>query len=719
MDNNALWMFVILIAAVVVGAGWLLYSRRRGTAPVDSPAGGPDRPASGASQAAAGPSGQSTSVSNVTAGRDVFVTNAGGDVSYNTYLPPGLPPLPLQKPLRTQHFTGRAQELAKLLADMQPGKVVTLCGAGGMGKSALAAEAIWTLSPGDEPPERFPDGILFHTFYHQPQASLALEKIARAYGVDSRPSPRDAALQALSGKTVLLVLDGTEQADDLPAVLAVAGNCGVLITTRRHADAPDEVQDVEPLPRSESLGLLRAWAGRYAADDAASNDIVRLVGGLPLALYLCGRYLAQRHQQAGEYVAWLKEGRLEALHFGERPTKSIPLLLRRSLEQVSKEAQAAFGVAGILALAPFGADTVAAALDVKTGAANRALGELVDYGLLLRLDDSYQVTHALAHSYARTEAAPDADVVNRLAMHYAAVAEAKSAKGLPGYAALDSHRVHIVAVQAAALKAEQWEAVRQITWNLEDYLDLQGYFTDRQTIIQAGLTAARASNAQYDQAEFLNRLGNAHFSLGETRRAIEYYEQYLVIAREIGDRGGEGAALGNLGNAYYSLGETRRAIDLYEQQLVIVREIDDRRGEGAALGNLGNAYYSLGGTRRAIEYHEQYLVIAREIGDRRGEGNALGSLGNAYYSLGETRRAIEYHEQYLVIAREIGDRHGEGIASWNLGLAYEKEDDLAQAIANMQVCVDYERELSHPDAEADAQRVDQLRARLAASSQRS
>ena len=96
--------------------------------------------------------------------------------------------IPLQKPLRTQHFTGRAQELAKLLEDLQPGKIVTLCGPGGMGKSALAAEAIWTLAPGDDPPDRFPDGIIFHTFYHQPQAGLALEAIARAYGVDPRPA---------------------------------------------------------------------------------------------------------------------------------------------------------------------------------------------------------------------------------------------------------------------------------------------------------------------------------------------------------------------------------------------------------------------------------------------------------------------------------------------------------------------------------------------------
>lgn len=61
-----------------------------------------------------------------------------------------------------------------------------------------------------------------------------------------------------------------------------------------------------------------------------------------------------------------------------------------------------------------------------------------------------------------------------------------------------------------------------------------------------------------------------------------------------------------------------------------------------------------------------------------------------------------------MIAREIGDRGGEAIAAWNLGLA--------QAIANMQICVDYELELGHPNAEADAQQVNELRARLATSS---
>ena len=78
-------------------------------------------------------------------------------------------------------------------------------------------------------------------------------------------------------------------------------------------------------------------------------------------------------------------------------------------------------------------------------------------------------------------------------------------------------------------------------------------------------------------------------TLGDARKAIEYYEQALAIAREIGDRRGEGTALGNLGLAYAALGDARKAIEYYEQALAIAREIGDRRGEGACAGQPGHA----------------------------------------------------------------------------------------------------------------------------------
>jgi len=53
--------------------------------------------------------------------------------------------LPFQRPPQVPHFTGREDEIAALLRDLQPGRAVTICGPGGMGKTSLAAEAIWQL----------------------------------------------------------------------------------------------------------------------------------------------------------------------------------------------------------------------------------------------------------------------------------------------------------------------------------------------------------------------------------------------------------------------------------------------------------------------------------------------------------------------------------------------------------------------------------------------
>ena len=192
--------------------------------------------------------------------------------------------------------------------------------------------------------------------------------------------------------------------------------------------------------------------------------------------------------------------------------------------------------------------------------------------------------------------------------------------------------------------------------------------------------AAFPQESRQGEGNALGNLGLAYYSLGQYQTAINFHEQSLAIAREIGNRQGAGNALGNLGNAYYSLGQYQTAINFHEQSLAIAREIGDRQGEGATLGNLGIAYDSLGQYQTAINFHEQYLAIAREIGDRQGEGNALGSLGNAYNNLGQYQTAIDFHEQYLAIAREIGDRQGEGNALGNLGNAYRNLGQYQTAI---------------------------------------
>ena len=224
-------------------------------------------------------------------------------------------------------------------------------------------------------------------------------------------------------------------------------------------------------------------------------------------------------------------------------------------------------------------------------------------------------------------------------------------------------------------------------------LQIWAYYQELIPVYIKLIEIARKLGDRQGESAALGNLGNAYNSLGQYDRAIDFYQQKLTIAREIGDRRGEGISLGNLGTEYCSLGQYDRAIDFLQQSLTIAREIGNRWSEGAALGNLGNAYYSLGQHDRAIDFYQQHLTIAREIGDLWSEGAALGNLGNAYNSLGQYDQAIDFYRQRLTVARKIDDRLGEGIALGNLGNAYYSLGRYEDAAKLYQQSLDSKKEI--------------------------
>ena len=172
----------------------------------------------------------------------------------------------------------------------------------------------------------------------------------------------------------------------------------------------------------------------------------------------------------------------------------------------------------------------------------------------------------------------------------------------------------------------------------------------------------------------------AYDRLGDHKKAIEFYQQSLSIAKEIGNKGSEGKAYGNLGNAYQSLCNYKKAIEFYQQSLTIAKKIGEKNTEGSLYGNLGSAYDLLGDYKKAIEFHQQSLSIAKEIGNKGSEGAAYTNLGRAYRSLGNYKKGIEFHQQCLSFAKEMGNKGLEGTAYAHLGSAYHRLGDHKKAI---------------------------------------
>jgi hypothetical protein len=134
------------------------------------------------------------------------------------------------------------------------------------------------------------------------------------------------------------VLDGVEVADDLLAILSVASDCGVVMTTRRRWDMGMDNLDLETMSIDEASRLLEYWV-RQTTDEGIIRKICELVGGLPLAVTLAGRYMAATQDSPANYLDWLEQELLLALHHGEHQHESIPVLLRKSLARASERAR--------------------------------------------------------------------------------------------------------------------------------------------------------------------------------------------------------------------------------------------------------------------------------------------------------------------------------------------------------------------------------------------
>jgi non-specific serine/threonine protein kinase len=212
----------------------------------------------------------------------------------------------LPEPLSS--FVGRQVDLERLVALLEgpAARVITVTGAGGIGKTRLAVAAASIVQ------DRFADGVVFVGLEAIRRPEQVLPAMARALGVRERAGqPRQEQLQRfLRHKQLLLLLDNVEQvlaaAPEVAALAAAAKQVRVLVTSR----APLRVSGEREFPLAP-LGLpldgvsvaevISSDAGRlfveraqehaagFSLDEASAPlvaDICARLDGLPLAIEL-------------------------------------------------------------------------------------------------------------------------------------------------------------------------------------------------------------------------------------------------------------------------------------------------------------------------------------------------------------------------------------------------------------------------------------------------
>jgi tetratricopeptide (TPR) repeat protein len=101
--------------------------------------------------------------------------------------------------------------------------------------------------------------------------------------------------------------------------------------------------------------------------------------------------------------------------------------------------------------------------------------------------------------------------------------------------------------------------------------------------------------------------------MGNTEGAISHTEEYLRIARKLGDARDEAFALGNLARAYEHLGDDAKAIETYQQRLAIARELRDPYNAGSSLLSLSMLFGKQNRYELAISFAEEAVRIHETI----------------------------------------------------------------------------------------------------------
>jgi tetratricopeptide (TPR) repeat protein len=598
---------------------------------------------------------------------------------------------------------------------------------GGVGKTALAYVLAEKLR------DSYPDGQILvkmdGTSNNPLKPISAMERIIHAYEPMARLPGNDEELIAIfekimRGKRALILLDNAVNREQVKPLLDnLPGACAVIITSR-HIFTLEGMKriDLNVLLPQEATKLLLRICGyditdpNFAEQEDTWKEIARLCGYLPLALRAAGSMLANTLDLSPhQYLEKLKDERTRLEKIGKEGVDlDVEASFSLSYSLLAEETAIVFRM---LSIFQFDFDGQAEE-EICQDEEHKHLSELLQWNLIeyQRNTKRYRL-HDLVRIFAENKLrSTDKETSifraqQRYSVHYENVLSRANAlfleSGKNGIELFERERENIIPGQRwAEENIDNDDLARKLCRSYPDsglhVLDLRIHPKMKITWLKCAIAACQTLGDRQGEGVNLGNLGLAYAALGDARKAIDYYEQQLVITREIGDRRGEGADLGNLGNAYIDLGDAHKAIDYYKQHLAIAREIGDRGGEGNALGNLGNTYAVLGDAHKSIEYYEQALVITREIGDKRNEGNWLGNLGIAYKNLGDARKAIEYYEQALAILREIGDRRGEGNALGNLGNAYADLGDARKAIEYYEQRLVIAREIGDRRGEGNA-----------------
>jgi predicted ATPase/class 3 adenylate cyclase/DNA-binding CsgD family transcriptional regulator len=609
-------------------------------------------------------------------------------------------------PAQLTSFIGRRCEISSVREALAGNRLVTLTGAGGVGKTRLAVQVAAAMA------DEFSDGVWYVDLAPITAGEVVPVTVARALGLPDQPgrSTMDTLVRFVRDRHMLIVLDNCEHLLDasatlLAGLLGSAAQLTVLATSREPVNINGEATwQVPSLSLADEALELFAERARLARPDFAVTDdnaasvaeICRRLDGMPLAIELAAARV--RALSLTEIVDSLHD-RFRLLTGGSRTAVRRQQTLRASVDWshallteteriLFRRLSVFYGGFDLDA-----AQSICGGDDIERYQVLDQLTLLVDKSLVVADDSSGRTRYRLLETvrqYAleKLGESGEADAVrSRHCEHYTSMAALLDAPARDDY----QQRLEQVETEMDNLR-------NALGWNLENHdieralalaSSLQPVWLTRGRILEglawfhvipdegedAAVGPAVRARALADEALLDNFVGDERSE--RARRAVQ-------IARDLGDSALLARALTACGYIAGTQYDAEAAAVYYAEAIELARALDDRWALSQILAWQSNTAFSSGDPVYARAVSEEGRAIADAIGDRANSRQCRVGLGWAHLLQGDVAEAIS---QFSAVRAECEAAHDEvhkRIALMGLGisLAHHGEVDSALATAD-------------------------------------
>jgi tetratricopeptide (TPR) repeat protein/DNA-binding SARP family transcriptional activator len=639
---------------------------------------------------------------------------------------PSKRPVPQQVP-RSLDLVARGPLLQEAAWLLHPGArqvaVLVISGRGGTGKSVLAERVAHDVH------RHYPDGQLFARLRSAAGDAIdpreVLGEFLRELGAARIPesgSERAAAYRTLlAGRRLLIVLDDAVGEGQVRDLIPGVPGCSVIITSRSQLPGlagAHRLEPLEPLEHAAAVELYRKVVGGShvtlsVEEDASVDEVVRMTGGLPLAVWIAGSLRVKMHPRSTtDLTRRLAQQGVRGFIYDEY---SLERTMGVGYDALGPDAQRLVRYLAVLALPEFPSWIAGALLNVDPDQGEDALSDLATNFLVEPVDSRPRyVFHDLTRDFAAGLADADGDDARsavRRVYHEFLTLVRHAHRSLCGG---DHELVHsaiedwpapadlLDAVAAAPLAWFEQErfnikaAVRQcaelgftdLSWDLavssHEFYTIRSYHDDWVDTHVTALAACHRAGNRRGEGMVLVCLGQV--SLVSARRV-----QHLVGLPELrravqladGDDHAQAIALRTLASALRLRGSFTQALDLFAEALHKYTLTSDSTGYHQTLRLIGMTHLERGDAAEARRMLERAERTAREAEDALGIAQSRYWLGQADVALGHPDRAMKAFAQVLAAVDEGLGRayalHGVGDVAAMRGRTTEARRNLREA----------------------------------------